>query len=485
MSNEQLGVGVVPINLDDMLAKLSMEPVIANDLDQTTREGQLRLNELLYTRYEGDSLNDIPRCSCGSLTGGQYVGTTCRNCKTTCDFDINRELESVLWIRVPEGVHAFINPASWITMSSVMETSKCNALEWLVNPSYRMEDGAPWSVKVQRMEELGIPRGLNHFYENFDAIMDQYFKLFPNRKLSQQEVDLREYIRQYRGLIFCRHIPMMSKVGFVVEENETGSYADQVMPLAIDALRMITSIDRSFTAKTLASRELRTVQCIQRMAQFYTRFIKEVLSKKPGVWRKHVFGGRAHFTGRAVINSLSEAHHYEELHVPWSFACQIFSLHLTNKLLKMGWHPVQIKQHIDTYTLQYCPLLDGLFKEIIAETDYIGYPCLFQRNPTLVRASMQRLYITKVKTDVNINSISISVLIIKGPNADFDGDEMNMMLINDKITHERFSRYAPHQSAISIARPYELSGNLAMSSQVVTTIANYLYEKRPRKIEVE
>lgn len=89
---------------------------------------------------------------------------------------------------------------------------------------------------------------------------------------------------------------------------------------------------------------------------------------------------------------------------------------------------------------------------------------------------MQRLYITKVKTDVNINSISISVLIIKGPNADFDGDEMNMMLINDKITHERFSRYAPHQSTISIARPYELSGNLAMPSQVVTTIANYLYE---------
>ena len=410
--NVESGIFVEVIDLDKKLAQLSLEPVIANDLDQTTKEGQIRLNQLLYTKYEGDSLNDIPRCGCGKLEGGQKLGMVCTNCMSEVDFDINRSFESVLWIRAPDGVKAFINPAVWITMSRVMTISKCNALEWLVNPYYKMEPGKQWSDAVKKMIDLGIKRGLNNFHDNFDFIMDTYFNLFPNRRRSIYEVELEAYLKQNRDSIFSKHLPMLSKVGFVVEENDSGVFGDDVMPLAIDALRIITSIDRSFNTKSLTVREHRAVQCIMRMSEFYTKFVKEHLSRKPGAWRKHVLGGRVHWSGRAVISSLSKVHNYEELHVPWSFACQIFSMHLTNKLLKKGWTPLQIKRHITQHTLVYCPLLDKLFKEIIADSPYIGYPCTFGRNPTLARAAIQRLYITKVKTDVRINSISLSLIHI-------------------------------------------------------------------------
>jgi len=42
-------------------------------------------------------------------------------------------------------------------------------------------------------------------------------------------------------------------------------------------------------------------------------------------------------------------------------------------------------------------------------------------SPSLLRGSMQLLYITKVKTDTAVRSISLSVLVLRNFNADFDG----------------------------------------------------------------
>lgn len=45
----------------------------------------------------------------------------------------------------------------------------------------------------------------------------------------------------------------------------------------------------------------------------------------------------------------------------------------------------------------------------------------FEYTPSLERGSVQLTRITKVKTDPAIPTVSISILIVKGLNADFDG----------------------------------------------------------------
>ena len=58
-------------------------------------------------------------------------------------------------------------------------------------------------------------------------------------------------------------------------------------------------------------------------------------------------------------------------------------------------------------------------KELIAESPYKGLPCCFNRNPTLLRGSIQQLYITKIKSDdINDNTISLSVMILSAYNAE-------------------------------------------------------------------
>ena len=79
----------------------------------------------------------------------------------------------------------------------------------------------------------------------------------------------------------------------------------------------------------------------------------------------------------------------------------------------------KIVRHIAEHTLRYDPLIHQFMEELIAEArSGKGIPILLNRNPSLKRLSIQRLYLTKVKTNVRDKTISLSVLILKGYNAD-------------------------------------------------------------------
>jgi hypothetical protein len=136
---------------------------------------------------------------------------------------------------------------------------------------------------------------------------------------------------------------------------------------------------------------------------------------------------------------------------------------------------VTIDQLFRESALQYNPLLDTLLKELISESPHGGIPVTFGRNPTLARGSIQVLYVTHIKTDPEIITISLSVLVLRGFNADFDGDEMNLWLIPDHATHRRLSRLAPHLTALDLNEPRRISGNLALPAPAVSTIANWMY----------
>lgn len=401
---------------DEVFHSLRRPPVLVNHLDLETAEGRTRLQNLLFTRYEGDSLNVLPSCDCGEVTGNYNLGIVCSNCGTECLSITDLNLESTLWIKAPEGIPKLVNPAAWTMLANALTTSGTNVLEWVCNPQYKPNN--PNSPILKKVESLNLPRGYNNFINHFDAVMQILFQNKIPKGTDQDREDLWMFIQENKDRMFSQYLPIPSKVGFVLESNSIISYADTTMTLAIDALKTIASIENSSTPLTQRGRESRTLKAITLLAQYYVSFAAKTLAGKPGVFRKHVFGGRPHFTGRAVITSITVAHDYEELHLPWSLSVKLFKVHLTNKLLKRGMSPVELTTFLDSYTLRYHPLLDELFKELIAEAPGKGIPCILHRNPTLARASAQRFFITVVKTDVEDNTISFSALCLVGPNAD-------------------------------------------------------------------
>lgn len=471
------------ISLEEQFYALRTPPVIANDLDITSEEGRENLNSMLYTRYCGDSLAIVPACDCGNIRGGYNAGVKCPECMTVCHSAADREIESLLWMRAPDNVKPFVNPTVWIILSQRMRVSGCNLLQWLTDTQYQYVGRE--SSEYRKLIKAGVERGYNYFHDNFDYIMSVYFcdgipmTEWLNMAASGQiarpkNIDTVQFLVENRANIFTQYLPMPSKIGLVAESNDSGIYIDSATPLALDALHTIASINNSLTPLNLRRKETRVVKALNLLGDFYKEFVAKTLSGKPGMMRKHIYGNRLHFTARNVITSISGPHEYDELHVPWSTAVQLLDLHITNKLYKRGFTPNQATEFIRRATRQHHPLMREIFDELLAEAPLGGLPVVFQRNPSLARGSAQVLRITKIKDDLLDNTISLSILILVGFNADFDGDEMNLMLILDQAMYEGLKVLCPHENIFDVTKPRKLSSIAKIPTPVAATIDQWL-----------
>lgn len=433
---------------------------------------------MIYTQYEGDTLNIVPTCECGDTRGRYNVGVVCEKCGTTVMAVTERPLESVLWIAPPKGVHKLINPRAWHILNKSLTHNGVRLLEWLCNPTMQMPPNPPKAAR--KLQSLNIERGLNYFYENFDEIIAVFFEhgLFSGTR--SQKTDLELFIRKYRNEIFCDHLPIPSKLGFITEKSGNRTYADPTIKLAVDAIRTISDVENSPIPYSHKQIQARAVQVLTSLSDYYESFISEELGKKPGRLRKHIYGSRLHFTFRAVISSLSDNHVYDEIHLPWSVAVMVYQAHLVSLLRKLGpeWTPRKCVGFLREHTLRHHPLLESLFEQLIAESPYGGLPIILNRNPTLMRGSIQALRVTHVKPDPSIHSISMSVLCLVAPNADFDGDALNGMLVLDHKQWEYLRRLAPHHGVLDLTRPRTLSRNIKIPAPVVATIGNWMHEGR-------
>lgn len=417
------GIYLETVDYEEMFANLSQPPIIVNGFDTTKVEDRERLNFLLYTRYEGDTLANIPACDCGKVSGDRNIGLRhvgTRNepgCGTLVLPVTEKPLESMLWMETPPGVPAFINPTVWRILSKAMTHNGFSILEWLVNPFYHATVKVPPIMK--KVQGLGLPTGLTNFYHHYDEIIEKLYlnKIFGTRVATRNRI--YEYLRKVRNRTFTKRLPFPSRLTFITEENNKKTYADHTMMSAIDAILTIVSMDTEGEERSLVVKEGRCVRAVIKLNEYYRDFEAEIASTKEGIFRKLIYGTRPHWTYRAVISSLHEPHAYDTLELPWSLSVLLFKAHLANKLLKREFTPNEIISLLYENTLRHHVLLDNLFKELIAESpDGKGIPTTLGRNPTLKRGSIERFFINKIKSDPTINTIGLSVLCLRAKNAD-------------------------------------------------------------------
>lgn len=374
-------------DLDGAFNSSTRTPIIVNDMDVNSNEDKERFNELISTRYDGDTLSTTPECACGNpeLSKEYYIGRVCSICNTPVAHVTEREIEPSSWIKAPQGVKALINPIIWTQLSNHFTTGGVNLIEWLCNPLYKPTRS---NKLLNKLMSFGFKRGLNNFITNFDEIMNALFeaKLYSN-STKGRIVYLQILLTNNRDKLFPKYLPIPSKMAFITENTVAGVYADPTMAPAIDAVRTISSIKTALRPLNQRQLENRALKAIIQLATYYEDTHTEVLGKKEGWFRKHIFGSRCHMTARCVITSLSEVHAYDELHIPWPVAVVIFRLHLINKLIKRGgWNPSSAVKLLNSHTKIYHPLIDELFDELIAEGMHKtvdgrnSIPVLFNRN---------------------------------------------------------------------------------------------------------
>jgi len=469
------------LDLDAVYNGISPPPVILNDLPASTESEREIVNKTIMTKYDdNDVLSSTPSCSCGQLKSGYLLGIICQSCMTPVCQPTETDIKADVWFRAPKSVKGFLNPIMWIILSQYLTTSGRNGynlMDWLIIPTKSVPDNVSLTVrkKIQYLTDIGWKRGLNNFYDNFDdfvEILPELTTLSANTKV------LQEFLKIYRDRVFTNYLPMPTKVLLVLENTPVGSYADLPMNSAVNAARSICSLSEVEDEKSGRALEVIAANVIKDLSDYIKDTLKNSFRKKRGWLRGQVFSSRSHFCGRAVITSLSEAHDYEHILIPWSLGIDLLKPQLFNLLLNQesysGRDAIELLNGSGNV---YVHTLDKLMQEIIdgyKEQGLKGYPLLFNRNPSLQRASIQNLFIPYIKSDINDKTLSLSVLDLNGPNADFDGDECNITLLPSKDLWKPALYLRPHYAIQNMISFGKLNNNSDLPDVASFIISNYL-----------
>lgn len=419
-----MGISLQLESFDDMFFnKATRIPVVINDLSETTEGDKEAFNKMIYTKYASDLLSNLPTCECGEITGEAYKSKDsdvkriiCKNCNTPVIDVLEQNLEPLVWMRAPNGVRALINPIVWTMLSTKFTTSGFNVIWWLTDTTYKP------TVKIPNMMDsvyaLKITRGYNNFFDNFDTIMDKLFALKAFKPKKGKPESLQTLLKTQRNCIFSKYLPLPNRALIVIEETNVGTYSNPIDIGAVDAIRTMANIDSELSTHSVRTKENRTVKTIAQLATFYDDLYRTTLARKEGIFRKHVFGTRSHFSFRAVISSMTDNHAYDELHIPWGIGIAVFRIHLMNKLMRLGYTPNAGIALLNEHSGKYHPLLDQLFNQLIDESPGRAISGTLQRNPSLERGSAKVMRITKIKTNPSIPTISLSILSVVSYNAD-------------------------------------------------------------------
>lgn len=480
------GIGIDLVDTDALFEELTIEPVVANDFNVDDPEEMSELDRALIMRYTSDTIESNASCGCGRLTEQFNVGVICSECGTPVTDSIEQPIQSDLWIKAPEGISGLILPEVYIILQTKLTQSKFNYLRWLIDNRYVPEELSKTASAVndrEKMEEqFGKHRGYNFFIDNFEYVMEFILTKTQIVKSKKERSELALFIKTRQHLFFPKHLPVPSKFCFVIEETTSGIYVDKALRKGIDGIKIMAQTSSPSVRGNYRQVAFRVVKCLECLSEFYREYVKVNLSKKAGAFRKHVFGGRLYFTGRAVITSLWEPHSVNDIHIPYGMAVQLLEFHIVSKLLRRGMTANEALGYVHSHVAVDSPLMWEILDELMAETlDGKGFDVIFTRNPSLRRGSTQGLRAAVIKRDLRDLTISMSVNILADPNADFDGDMLNLTLIIDQWGAKRTKKLRPALWVLSTNVANKISGKLMPQGPVLETTAAFIeYGKRRR-----
>ena len=455
------------INHDELFERYKRDAIIVNDFDLKNDEHLAELEGHLYSFYEGDCFDTMPSCDCGHLKGEYNAELLCPECDTLVRTETEQPIEPKLWMRIPEGVEGFINPQFLIILKQLFDSRSVSFIEYLINDYYRLPNTLNGTDRrvIEQIEALGWRNSVNEFIQRFDEIIP----VLLHEKYRNKPAEYRQivtFIQENRDRIFSRYLPVPNRALLIIEKTRMVSdgtqpiqYVDEYLWSAPDAVMTLCSLNTYVNPKVRV-KDHKVAKALIQLSNFYASQLEQRIGKKQGMVRKQIFGSRFDFSARAVIASLSRTHSYEELEIPWGVGLHIFKLHLTNKLMRRGFTPDEAEGLIYRHTREHPPhqmdlqlqrekaflgqLLDEIIEESPHEISYEaaeidtggnlywrtirkkGFPALLNRNPTLLRGSVQLFYITNVKKDPSICAIKMSTLTLRSPNADKNPQRLRM-----------------------------------------------------------
>lgn len=464
------------INLHDYKDSVGSDVIIVNDYDFWNTEHNQMIRDNLSTVYDSKTtLSIAPSCRCGRLSANYLKGKHCIECGTKVEGAFESYLPRV-WFKAIDYTGMFLNPDVYATILRKLKI-KTNILRWIGDTGYNPNYPKDVFILDHIRSMDGFERTHSWCMSNIFNILESIRHIFPKIKGKYESIGkILEMMEKNMSALFSEYIPIPSDKLTIFESTNMGNYVSSGL-LDISDVTMLFMKNKDSEHQYIRERTMSQVNAV--VAGIYESNLTDVLGQKLGILRKHLMSKRLAFSARYVIVPKIGPHEYDEMSIPWVMANVLFRPHLINymiKELKLKFKDVnrRLSRAIETYD----PLIHELLNRLITES---RDGCIWMnahRNPVLKQGSMLRLRVTEIKADPNDKTVSISILICKLPNADFDGDEMNFFPYLDNDTSDAFATMDPFYSSMDVSNYGGVSGLLTLTNPVINTVSNAIRRER-------
>jgi DNA-directed RNA polymerase beta' subunit len=400
--------------------------------DTNTNPGLYSIHSPLYgTDYQDENaFADRYSCKCGELQGRHYADgeTVCQKCGEKVEFvDIN--MEKTGWIILDKDYT--IQSEFYKKIAKFIGSRAFNEILHFMDPLERVE------IKTDN-PFFGI--GMIQFRERFQEIMDYYYK--KNKKLQ-----MYLFIMSVTDQIFVKSIPVynMHLRQFLVKGEEI-KYSDEDKLyrriysnhiLLNDKFELERRVNVRLSKKTSASylRRENILYSIQKDLDSLWESSFDTIDKKTGLIKGQLLGGRMNFTARNVIVPDVDLR-ADEISLGYTTFLEVYKPELIGLMVKIYDMTYQAAADLWTdATMVFSQKVYDLMKYMMKHRDLI---VTIDRNPSINYGSMMAVKIVDISPDISDYCMALPIAVLPKPNADFDGDIMNIEIhkltnISDKV----------------------------------------------------
>lgn len=455
--------------------------------DQIVILTDLKISDTAFTEKLTDKilaksseLSLIPSCGCGHWADKLHEGLVCPKCNTTVTSDLavtQGMLPHKAWIECPKEIAGgFFHPVAYGLLTKWLRYKKVkpdgslprnnnigNYLDLIIDPST--------PIDVPEIAQLigDKPRGFSLLYNEFDYIMGFFCNSFEKTASKPDAVMMKYLLSHYRNVLFTRRLPILSTAlhaiigdGSVTKQKR---FTDKSCEYVSSAVSILSYAKFSpGKRKTQKYFETQTFKAYKQLIAYIEDSDLNKIGTKKGILRQQLYGCRLNMTYRAVIVPRLGYHEADELVLPWSLSVSLFKPHILNYLLRQYKTQDALRKYHDavqSYDIEVHDIMKQLIRDYVKIFNKMagdgykvkGILTLFNRNPSIRESSILYLNIVDIKTNPNDHTAEISPMVCDGPNADFDGDQMNGALIVEMEAGVAFMRLHPRELNLSKSQP--------------------------------
>lgn len=409
-------------------------------VDMITHNGFLIKQEDRYAPTNVDALINSSkftdceyRCDCGAFIGQDIIGQVCPRCGTEITLH-SLNFEYTGWLDIAP--HKVISPIYYNILKRVLGN---NMLKFILG-DYKSDFSVQYNENDVNFEEnkksrkTGIPNPNDLTY---------ILKRIPKTKLIYQGIGHDEFYQRFEEVLTACAPKANEDVPMLLEEKE--SVFTSKIPIYSTAFRpvsktsetmfyprinkwfsMMAAIYCKLEDMNLPIEYIQSLNCIQNYwVEAVEHLIKNEISKKDGFVRSEIVGGTFSFSARSVI-ILDNSLRGDEIDLPLPMLIIAYQYKITH-MLATRYNMTLEQAYLYVQDYDENPLVVDLLQEILDQGQYV----FMIREPTINFASIELMKIRRYK--INDDTMSIPPEVLKGLNADFDGDQLDICFLPPEV----------------------------------------------------